>query len=219
MPIFSPAHPLTDARAIMHYPNFETFSRLASGVHLVPVYRRLIGDSLTPVSAFHKLDAGSSACLFESVVGGEKVGRYSFLTAEPFQEVEARGNRVVVRCRGNSSNCEETESFDAADPIEELRKRVDATAGGPPAGIAAVCRRGNWLRRLRRGALLRKAAQCPAGRPQSARFVVRVLRSNGGVRQHHQDDRRRGDGPGRSGTICVQPTTTPAAASINWSIA
>jgi anthranilate synthase component I len=110
----------------MHDPNFETFSRLASGVHLVPVYRRLIGDSLTPVSAFHKLDAGSSACLFESVVGGEKVGRYSFLTAEPFQEVEAWGNHVVVRRRGNSSICEETESFDAADPIEELRKQVDA---------------------------------------------------------------------------------------------
>src|SRR5271169_2163114 len=81
----------------MHYPDFATFSRLAAGVHLVPVYRRLIGDSLTPVSAFHKLDAGSSACLFESVVGGEKVGRYSFLTAEPFLEIEAWGNLVVVR--------------------------------------------------------------------------------------------------------------------------
>ena len=34
-----------------HYPDFATFSRLASGVHLVPVYRRLIADSLTPVSA------------------------------------------------------------------------------------------------------------------------------------------------------------------------
>ena len=77
----------------MHYPDFATFSRLASGVHLVPVYRRLLGDSLTPVSAFHKLDAGSSACLFESVVGGEKVGRYSFLAAEPFLQIEARGKR------------------------------------------------------------------------------------------------------------------------------
>lgn len=103
----------------MHYPDFETFSRLAQGVHLVPVYRRLIGDSLTPVSAFHKLDAGSSACLFESVVGGEKVGRYSFLTAEPFQEIEAWENRVVVR--GAKS-----EEFQSPDPIEELRKRIDA---------------------------------------------------------------------------------------------
>src|ERR1043166_5378656 len=80
---------------LMHYPDFKTFAQLAQGVHLVPVYRRLMGDLLTPVSAFHKLDRGSSACLFESVVGGEKVGRYSFLTAEPFQEIEAWGNRVV----------------------------------------------------------------------------------------------------------------------------
>ncbi|HZZ28413.1 MAG TPA: anthranilate synthase component I [Pirellulales bacterium] len=103
----------------MHYPDYETFSRVAQGVHLVPVYRRLIGDSLTPVSAFHKLDAGSSACLFESVVGGEKVGRYSFLTAQPFLEIEAWGNRVVVRG-------EKSEEFESPDPIEELRKRVDA---------------------------------------------------------------------------------------------
>ncbi len=41
---------------------------------LVPVYRRLVCDSLTPVSAFHKIDSGRCACLFESVVGGEKVG-------------------------------------------------------------------------------------------------------------------------------------------------
>jgi anthranilate synthase component 1 len=114
----------------MHYPDFETFSRLAKGVHLVPVYRRLIGDSLTPVSAFHKLDAGSAACLFESVVGGEKVGRYSFLTAEPFLEIEAWGNRVVVRAESGvskgSGGKSKTEEFQSPDPIEELRKRVDA---------------------------------------------------------------------------------------------
>jgi anthranilate synthase component 1 len=121
----------------MHYPDFETFSRLANGVHLVPVYRRLIGDSLTPVSAFHKLDAGSSACLFESVVGGEKVGRYSFLTAEPFQEIEAWGNRVVIRNKtaqqtpalpkGDATKrLTNIEEFESPDPIEELRHRVDA---------------------------------------------------------------------------------------------
>ena len=58
---------------------------------LVPVYRRLVCDSLTPVSAFHKIDSGRCACLFESVVGGEKVGRYSFLAADPFFEIEAYG--------------------------------------------------------------------------------------------------------------------------------
>ena len=61
-----------------YFPDFETFKKLAAGVQLVPVYRRLLGDTLTPVSAFHNIDSGPCACLFESVIGGEKVGRYSF---------------------------------------------------------------------------------------------------------------------------------------------
>src|SRR5688500_1747374 len=77
-----------------HYPDFATFSKLASSADYVPVYRRVLSDVLTPVSAFHKIDDGGAACLFESVIGGEKVGRYSFLAAEPFVLMEARGDDV-----------------------------------------------------------------------------------------------------------------------------
>src|SRR6185295_6776863 len=79
-----------------HYPDFATFSKLASTADYVPVYRRVLSDVLTPVSAFHKIDDGGSACLFESVIGGEKVGRYSFLAAEPFMTVESRGKGLAV---------------------------------------------------------------------------------------------------------------------------
>ena len=81
----------------------------------MPVYRRLVADSLTPVSAFHKLDRGPCACLFESVVGGEKVGRYSFLAADPFLQVEARGPQMTIVTPQGS------ESFESADPLEELQ--------------------------------------------------------------------------------------------------
>ena len=101
-------------------PDFATFSKLAAGVQLVPVYRRLLGDTLTPVSAFHKIDFGPTACLFESVIGGEKVGRYSFLAAHPFLQIEARGNQVTVVSAAGK------EEFTAADPLEELRSRVEA---------------------------------------------------------------------------------------------
>ena len=47
-----------------HYPDFATFSRLAAEADYVPVYRRVLSDVLTPVSAFHKIDDGGSACLF-----------------------------------------------------------------------------------------------------------------------------------------------------------
>ena len=71
---------------MQHSPDFETFRKRAGQAKLVPVYRRMLCDTLTPVSAFAKIDTGSCGCLFESVIGGEKVGRYSFLTADPFKE-------------------------------------------------------------------------------------------------------------------------------------
>jgi len=104
----------------VHYPPPETFALLVDGARLVPVYRRLMADSLTPVSAFHKLDSGPCACLMESVVGGEKVGRYSFLTADPFMQIELRGPRITVV--GPSG----IEEFESSDPLSELQRRVES---------------------------------------------------------------------------------------------
>ena len=102
-----------------HLPDLETFRSLAGKYPLVPVYRRLLSDALTPVSAFHALDRGGSACLFESVIGGEKVGRYSFLAVDPFMTITARGNHVVVASPEGSR-----EEFDCVDPLNELRRRL-----------------------------------------------------------------------------------------------
>ncbi len=102
-----------------HSPTFEVFSQLANGHDRVPVYRRLIGDPLTPVSAFHRIDDGGPACLFESVIGGEKVGRYSFLASRPSLLVSDSGNSVTV-----TDAAGETETFQSDDPLDELRRRV-----------------------------------------------------------------------------------------------
>ncbi len=113
-----------------HYPDLETFAKLATEADLVPVYRRLVSDSLTPVSAFHKIDSGRCACLFESVVGGEKVGRYSFLATDPFLEIEAYGNRVTVNSSSGVSASGSatlvTRQFECENPLDELRRRVEA---------------------------------------------------------------------------------------------
>ena len=77
-----------------HHPDFEQFCELARQSSVVTVYRRLVSDTLTPVSAFCKLNRGSNAFLFESVVGGEKVGRYSFVGADPFLHFEAFGREI-----------------------------------------------------------------------------------------------------------------------------
>ena len=78
-------------------PTFEEFVELSRQASVVPIYRQLIGDTLTPVSAFCKIQEGDWAFLFESVVGGERLGRYSFLGAGPFLRFQAFGNRVVLQ--------------------------------------------------------------------------------------------------------------------------
>jgi anthranilate synthase component 1 len=80
-----------------HRPTFDQFAELARGATVVPVYRQLTGDTLTPVSAFCKIQEGDGAFLFESVVGGERLGRYSFLGSGPFLRFTAYGNRVELR--------------------------------------------------------------------------------------------------------------------------
>jgi anthranilate synthase component I len=105
-----------------HLPDFDAFRTLAQQHALVPVYRRLVSDTLTPVSAFHKIDTGGSACLFESVVGGEKVGRYSFLAADPLLELAASGTEVTI------TDADGTRTFHADDPLQELRRLLYASS-------------------------------------------------------------------------------------------
>ncbi len=105
---------------------------------MVPVYRRLSSDLLTPVSAFHKIDDLSGACLFESVIGGEKVGRYSFLAARPYMTVSARANEVTVHRLG-----EPPRQYRSENPLADLRdllatERVAEVDGLPPFVSGAV---------------------------------------------------------------------------------
>ncbi len=64
---------------------------------VVPLVRRLGADLLTPVSAFLKArEPGSYAFLLESVEGGERLARYSFIGKRPFQVIEARGRETTL---------------------------------------------------------------------------------------------------------------------------
>jgi anthranilate synthase component 1 len=83
----------------------------------VPVYRQLTGDGLTPVSAFARIERAAPSFLFESVIGGEKVGRYSFLGSEPFLTFEARGSDVVV---ADPRRPEAARRYRSGDPIREI---------------------------------------------------------------------------------------------------
>jgi anthranilate synthase component I len=79
-------------------PDYKEFSRLAREFTLVPVMKSITADLLTPVSAFLAIAADEpEAFLLESIERGEQIGRYTFLGARPYLQVQARGQDVVLQ--------------------------------------------------------------------------------------------------------------------------
>ena len=107
---------------IRHIPSRQEFLAEARPGLMVPIYRELTGDTLTPVSAFARIEKkGRPGFLFESVVGGEKVGRYSFLGSDPFLEFQAHGLEVAVY----DHRTDVLTRFSDTDPLAALEKWVN----------------------------------------------------------------------------------------------
>jgi anthranilate synthase component 1 len=91
----------------MHITTFDEFRELAQRGTFVPVYKEIVADLLTPVSAFLKIAEHSDyAFLLESVEGGEQVGRYSFLGKDPFLILRSRAGRTIVDRAGQTTESE-----------------------------------------------------------------------------------------------------------------
>src|SRR4249920_3403818 len=84
----------------MYYPTQEEFLKLAAQGNLIPVTRRLLADFETPLSAYWKLRGQGESFLFESVEGGEHLGRYSFVGCNPRSVIRQTGKFVEVRENG-----------------------------------------------------------------------------------------------------------------------
>jgi len=106
-------------------PDLDGFRAAARRGNLVPVFRELLADGDTPVSAFAKLrDAGEHPFLLESVVGGETWAAYSFIGVGARAVVEMRGGRArVTRFDGAAPSHEE---LPAPDPAQALKQLLDA---------------------------------------------------------------------------------------------
>jgi anthranilate synthase component 1 len=104
----------------MYYPNLQEFQKLAVQGNLVPVTRRLLADIETPLSAYRKIRGPAESFLFESVEGGEHLGRYSFVGCNPRAIVRQLGDRVEVLENGKV-----VESFSIQRP----------TGGASPANV------------------------------------------------------------------------------------
>ena len=80
----------------MHSPTLEEFLKLATQGNLIPVTRRILADFETPLSAYRKIRGQGESFLFESVEGGEHIGRYSFVGCNPRAIIKQSGSRVEV---------------------------------------------------------------------------------------------------------------------------
>lgn len=99
---------------------------VAEGFNRIPVFRTVLADVETPLSAYRKLAAGPYSFLFESVQGGEKWGRYSIIGLPAKRCFFITDNTVTLVVEN-----EAVESFDVADPlafIDEMQKGFDVAA-------------------------------------------------------------------------------------------
>ena len=80
----------------MYSPTLEESTKLAAQGNLIPVTRRILADFETPLSAYCKIRGAGESFLFESVEGGEHIGRYSFVGCNPRAVIKQTGNRVEV---------------------------------------------------------------------------------------------------------------------------
>jgi anthranilate synthase component 1 len=114
----------------MVIPDFEAFQEMARQGNLIPVYREILGDLETPVSAYKKLRGEGCSFLLESVEGGEKWGRFSFLGLNPSLMFQVQGGKVTIQRRGKK------EVLDAGtDPFSHLRDLLAGYRAVPAPGL------------------------------------------------------------------------------------
>ncbi len=100
----------------MHRPALAEIKKRPADDLLIPVYREVIADMETPVSAFLKVKRGGGAFLLESVEGGQHVARYSFIGIEPYKVIK-------------------TFAKDDLDPLPLVAKEIAARRVAPEPGL------------------------------------------------------------------------------------
>ncbi len=95
-------------------PSFTEFRKKLKSGNVIPVWDEVPASGNTPVSAFAKIDEGGHSFLFESVEGGDKWARYSFLGSGADCVFRARGDKIEIEENG-------TVSRETGDPFGRLR--------------------------------------------------------------------------------------------------
>jgi anthranilate synthase component 1 len=121
----------------MHiYPSKVEFKRLAKQGNVIPVYGEVFDDLETPVSAFLKIDDGRHGYLLESLEGGEKVARYSFLGSHPRLIFMSKDTTVTLtHLQGRAR----VEQYTARDPLKEIAALMQRFKAVTVPGLPRFC--------------------------------------------------------------------------------
>jgi anthranilate synthase component 1 len=104
----------------MVHPSIEEFKEKTKDYNIIPVYREILADLDTPVSAFRKINKSAYGFLLESVEGGEQLARYSFLGANPSVIFKSKGKQVTIT-RNNQIILEK----ESSNPLDELKSLLN----------------------------------------------------------------------------------------------
>src|SRR5512143_2423150 len=100
----------------MIQPSLQEVRNIAEPGSIIPICKDILGDLLTPAAAFLRVAHGRRrAFLLESVEGGERLARYSFIGWDPFLVVRGRGDSLVIEESGESLR-------ETVRPFEKLRQ-------------------------------------------------------------------------------------------------
>src|SRR5512144_1675352 len=114
----------------MYCPSFKEFQELAQRGNLVPVYREILADEETAVTALMKISRRPCAFLLESVEGGEKWGRYTFLGADPRVVFRVKSGEVEIHENGETKRIRH-----GGDPLACLKGLMEAQQPVPLPGL------------------------------------------------------------------------------------
>ena len=113
----------------MYYPAFDAFQKMTKEGNLIPLYREVLADTETPVSVLMRLRSRPYAFLLESVEGGEKWGRYTFIGADPRVIFTVRKDEVLITQEGKI-----TRQKHQGDPLRYLRELMSGYRPVPVEG-------------------------------------------------------------------------------------